>query len=47
MEKLEISYSKKIHLSGIEGLIWQNNKLITGSSDCSVNVITINDSQSN
>ncbi|KRX03871.1 WD40-repeat-containing domain [Pseudocohnilembus persalinus] len=34
-------YAEKIHLGGIEGLIWKNNKIITCSSDCTINMFTI------
>ncbi|KAL4450886.1 hypothetical protein ABPG74_011728 [Tetrahymena malaccensis] len=34
-------FADRIHLGGIEGVIWKSNKIFTCSNDCSVNVINL------
>ncbi|KAL4479808.1 hypothetical protein ABPG73_018029 [Tetrahymena malaccensis] len=35
----QFKYSEKIHMGGIEGLVWKKSKIFTCSSDCCINVI--------
>lgn len=34
-------YAEKVHLGGVEGLVWTNDMIITCSSDLTVNVLRI------
>ncbi|KAL4494969.1 hypothetical protein ABPG72_015669 [Tetrahymena utriculariae] len=34
-------FAERVHLGGIEGVIWKKNKIFTCSNDCSVNVINL------
>ena len=35
----ELVYGEKIHLGGVEGMDWNNGKLITCSSDLCISII--------
>eukprot|EP00828_Plagiopyla_frontata_P002737 TRINITY_DN10562_c0_g2_i1.p2 TRINITY_DN10562_c0_g2~~TRINITY_DN10562_c0_g2_i1.p2 ORF type:complete len:120 (-),score=19.77 TRINITY_DN10562_c0_g2_i1:1-360(-) len=41
LETKEFIFSERIHMGGIEGLVWVKNKLITCGSDGCINIITI------
>jgi hypothetical protein len=41
IKRERFEYAEKVHLGGVEGLVWAADKIITCSSDLAINIITV------